>query len=197
LGESAEEVEFLQSGTGAWRQLLAKLGVWSDDWTAPATGPLDYIAAHGLLNDRLIAVHCVQLTDGELARLADAGATVVTCPRSNRWTGAGLPPVERFYASGVRVAVGTDSLSSVEDLNVFEELRMMRELAPGVAAREILASATTHGADALGFGGELGTLEPGKRAEMIAVSVPSSTIDVEEYLLGGITPSMITWVSGS
>ena len=189
-------MEFLQSGTGAWRQLLTKLGLWSDAWKAPATDPVDYLAAHGLLNERLIAVHCVQLTDGELARLADAGATVVTCPRSNRWTGAGLPPVERFYASGVRVAVGTDSLSSVEDLNVFEELRMIRELAPAVAASEILTSATKHGADALGFGSELGTLEPGKRAEMIAVSIPSSTIDVEEYLLTGIAPSQITWVSG-
>ena len=197
LGESAEEVEFLRSGTGAWRQLLTNLGIWSDDWKAPATGPVDYIAAHGLLNERLLAVHCVQLTDGELARMADAGATVVTCPRSNRWTGAGLPPVERFYASGVRVAVGTDSLSSVEDLNVFEELRMIRELAPAVAASEILASATKHGADALGFSTELGTLEPGKRAEMIAVSVPPSTIDVEEYLLTGIAPSQIKWVSGA
>ena len=197
LGESAEEVEFLQSGTGAWRQLLTKLGLWSGDWRAPATGPVDYIAAHGLLNERLLAVHCVQLTDAELATLAAAGATVVTCPRSNRWTGAGLPPVERFYASGVRVAVGTDSLSSVEDLNVFEELRMIRELAPGVAASEILASATKHGADALGFSTELGTLEPGKRAEMIAVSVPPSTLDVEEYLLTGISPSQIRWVSGA
>jgi cytosine/adenosine deaminase-related metal-dependent hydrolase len=197
LGESAEEVEFLRTGTGAWRELLGRLGVWSDDWRAPEAGPVDYIAAHGLLNERLIAVHCVQLTDVELARLAGAGATVVTCPRSNRWTGAGLPPVERFYASGVRVAVGTDSLSSVEDLNVFEELRMIRELAPGVAAREILKSATKHGADALGFGNQLGTLEPGKRAEMIAVTVPSGTVDVEEYLLAGISPSMITWISGA
>ena len=196
LGESAEEVEFLRDGRGAWRELLTKLGAWSDRWQAPGAGPVDYIAAHGLLNERLIAVHCVQLTDSELRQLADAGATVVTCPRSNRWTGAGLPPVARFYAAGVRVAVGTDSLSSVEDLNVFAELALMRELAPDVPAAEILASATRHGADALGFGDELGTLEAGKRAELIAVRVPGATVDVEEYLLTGITPSMITWISG-
>lgn len=194
LGESAEEVEFLRHGSGAWRELLGKLGTWSDGWQAPGAGPVDYIAAHGLLNERLLAVHCVQLTDSELRKLAAAGATVVTCPRSNRWTGAGLPPVARFYASGVRLAVGTDSLSSVEDLNVFAELRLMRELAPDVPARELLASATRHGADALGFGDELGTLEPGKRAELIAVDVPASTVDVEEYLVTGIEPSQITWL---
>jgi cytosine/adenosine deaminase-related metal-dependent hydrolase len=194
LGESAEEVEFLRAGGGAWRDLLRSLGVWSDAWVTPATDPVSYIAAHGLVNDRLLAVHGVQLTDSELRMLAEAGATVVTCPRSNRWTGAGLPPVDRFYASGVRVAVGTDSLSSVEDLNLFEELRLMRGLAPSVPARDILASATTHGADALGFGADFGTIEPGKRAELIAVSVPADVTDVEEYLLSGIEPSQVSWL---
>ena len=197
LGESAEEVEFLQSGTGAWKTLLGNLRAWSDDWTAPCCSPVDYIAAHGLLNERLLAVHCVQLTDGDLKALATAGATVVTCPRSNRWTGAGVAPIERFYASGVRVAVGTDSLGSVEDLNLFSELAFMRELAPGVPARALLESATKQGADALGFGDQLGTIEPGKRAELIAVVLPdaASETDVEEYLVRGITPELVTWVA--
>lgn len=194
LGESAEEVEFLRWGGGAWRELLAGLGVWSDEWRAPGTGPVEYIASHGLLTDRLLAVHGVQLTDAELGALAAAGATLVTCPRSNRWTGAGVAPVERFYASGVRVAVGTDSLSSVEDLNVFAELKVLRDLAPSVPARSLLASATKHGADALGFGDELGTLAPGKRAELIAIPVPAGVPDVEEYLVSGIEPSQITWL---
>jgi aminodeoxyfutalosine deaminase len=194
LGESAEEVEFLRAGTGAWKTLLSDLKVWTDAWTPPACSPVDYIAAHGLLNDHLLAVHCVQLQDEDLRKLADAGATVVACPRSNRWTGAGIPPVERFYAAGVRVAVGTDSLGSVEDLNLFAELAFMRELAPSVPARALLASATKHGADALGFGAELGTIEPGKRAELIAVTVPDDVTDVEQYLVSGISPEQVTWV---
>lgn len=194
LGESAEEVEFLRSGTGPWRDLLQTLGIWTDAWRAPGVGPVEYIAAHGLLSDRLLAVHAVQLTDEELRRLAEAGATVVTCPRSNRWVGAGAPPLDRFYASGVRVAVGTDSLASVDDLNLWSELKLMRELAPGVPAAALLASATRHGADALGFGAELGTLEPGKRAALIGVTTAGVRTDVEEYLCSGIAPDQIRWL---
>jgi cytosine/adenosine deaminase-related metal-dependent hydrolase len=194
LAESAEEVEFLRAGRGAWRDLLENLGAWSDAWRPPECGPVEYLATQGLLNERLLAVHCVQLGGAELRALAAAGATVVACPRSNRWTGAGTPPIEAFYASGVRVAVGTDSLASVEDLNVFSELRMMRELAPAVPARELLASATIHGASALGFGRELGTIEAGKRAELIAVGCPGDAADVEEYLLSGMTPLDVQWL---
>jgi 5-methylthioadenosine/S-adenosylhomocysteine deaminase len=146
------------------------------------------------VNERLVAVHCVQLTDDELRTLAAAGATVVTCPRSNRWTGAGVPPIERFYASGVRVAVGTDSLSSVEDLNLFAELKVMHDLAPSVPAARLLETATRHGADALGFGDQLGTIEPGKRAELIAVSIPAGITDVEQYLVEGVAPDAIRWL---
>ena len=194
VAESAEEIEFLKSGTGAWRSLLERLEVWTDQWQPPGTGPVEYLEAHGLVSERLVAVHCVQLTDEELQRLAAVGATVVTCPRSNRWVGAGVPPVDRFYTSGVRVAIGTDSLASVEDLNLFEEMRMIRELAPDVSAARILESATRSGAEALGFADELGTIEPGKRAELMAVRVPPHTEDVEEYLLTGIPPSSIRWL---
>ncbi|CAN5704425.1 amidohydrolase family protein [soil metagenome] len=195
LGESAEEMEFLQAGTGAWRNLLTSLRVWSQAWSPPGCSPVDYIEQHGLLHDRLVAVHCVQLGNADLHKLARAGATVVTCPRSNRWTGAGRPPIERFYASGVRVAIGTDSLASVEDLNVFGELALMRELAPSIPARALLDSATRQGAAALRFGDQLGTIEAGKRAELIAVGVPDAVSDVEEYLVSGITPDRIQWLA--
>jgi cytosine/adenosine deaminase-related metal-dependent hydrolase len=194
LGESAEEVEFLRTGGGPWRPLLEGFGAWNPDWTPPGTGPVDYLGTHGLVNERLVAVHCVQLTDDEQRTLAAAGATVVTCPRSNRWTGAGVPPLERFYVSGVRVAVGTDSLASVEDLNLFAELKVMHDLAPGVPAARLLESATKHGADALGFGDQLGTIEPGKRAELIAVTVPAGIPDVEQYLVKGVAPASIRWL---
>ena len=196
LAESAEELQFLRDGTGAWRTLLEALGVWDATWRAPDCGPVEYIARAGLLNERLVAVHGVQLADAELSRLASADATLVTCPRSNVWTGAGAPPIERFYASGVRVAVGTDSLASVDDLNLFSELAAIRAAAPGIPAAKLLASATAHGADALGFGAELGTIEPGKHAELIAVRIPEAVGDVEEYLVHGVQPGDIRWLNG-
>jgi cytosine/adenosine deaminase-related metal-dependent hydrolase len=194
VGESAEEVRFLQHGDGPWRDLLTHLGAWNPHWTPPGCGPIEYLDRMAFLSDRLLAVHCVQLQDPELARLAKARATVVTCPRSNKWTGAGMPPIERFYASGVGVAIGTDSLAGAEDLNVFSELREARSVAPAVPASELLRSATQSGADALGFGNELGTIEPGKHAELIAVALPADVEDVEEYLLSGIQANAIRWL---
>ena len=194
LGESRAEIEFLQRGTGEWRALLESLGVWNHGWTPPGCGPIEYMDRFGLLNERLLAVHGVRFTDDELTRLRRAGATLVTCPRSNLWTGAGEPPIDRFYASGVRVAIGTDSLASVEDLNLFGELAAVRRAAPHVPPRELLASATIHGAAALGFADELGTIEPGKRAQLIAVRIPEHVQDVEEYLVGGIEPADVRWV---
>jgi 5-methylthioadenosine/S-adenosylhomocysteine deaminase len=126
-----------------------------------------------------------------LARLKEIGATLVTCPRSNHWVGVGYPPIDRFYASGVNAAVGTDSLASVEDLNLFSELKIMRTLAPTVPAATILESATLVGARALGLEKDLGSLTPGKRAEMIAVRLPDVVDNVEEFLLSGIQPSQI------
>ena len=195
LGESPEESELLRSGSGPWRRMLEAIGAWRDDWPVPACDPVSYLDRQQVIDRQTLLAHGVQFDNAALRRVAQIGATIVTCPRSNQWVGVGVPPIERFYASGARVAVGTDSLASVEDLNVFAELKMMRALAPGVAASRILASATQVGADALGLGHELGSLSPGKRAAMIAVTLPSGVTNVEEYLLGGVEPSQIQWVA--
>jgi aminodeoxyfutalosine deaminase len=194
LGESREEIEFLREGTGAWRELLVELGAWNDAWRPPACGPVEYLERMGLVSRRLLAVHCTHVDDRDLARLATAGATIVTCPRSNKWTGAGAPKMERFYACGARVAIGTDSLASVQDLNLFAELAEVRRLAPSLPASRILRSATIDGAMALGFDEEFGTIEPGKRADLIAVRVPSGVDDVEEWLVDGVEPDRIRWL---
>jgi cytosine/adenosine deaminase-related metal-dependent hydrolase len=197
LGESKAESEFLRHGTGAWRALLEDLGVWDASWQAPACAPVEYLDRMGFITDRLVIVHGVQFGGRELARIKFSGATLVTCPRGNILTGAGTPPVADFYASGARIAVGTDSLASVPDLNLFSELAELRRLAPDVAAARLLESATISGAAALGFEGDFGAIEPGKRDSLIAVEIPESLIrasasrDVEEYLLSGITPERV------
>ena len=195
LGESPEEVELLEKGSGPWRGMLETIGVWRDDWTIPACGPVQFLERHGVIDAKTLVVHGVQFDDHALERLRVLGATLVTCPRSNQWVGVGYPPIARFYRSGVAVAVGTDSLASVDDLNLFSELKTMRWLAPGVAPRQLLESATLVGARALGMDDELGSITPGKRAALIAVRLPDVVDDVEEYLVSGISPAQVTWVS--
>jgi cytosine/adenosine deaminase-related metal-dependent hydrolase len=109
--------------------------------------------------------------------------------------GVGPPPLSRFYASGARVAIGTDSLASCSDLNLFSELRRMRSMAPDVLPSRLLHSATRAGAEALGFADHHGSIEPGRRADLIAVDVPDGTADVEEYLCGGIRPEQVRWIA--
>lgn len=195
LAESIEEIEFLATGGGAWRELLEELGAWDDRWTAPACRPVEYLDRIGFLGPGLVMAHGVQLTRSEIDRVAECGATLVTCPRSNQWTGAGTPPVEAFFASGAAIALGTDSLASCPDLNLFSELAELRRLAPSVPAGALLESATIVGARALGFDADYGTVEPGKSDRLIAVAVPESERAVEEYLVSGIGSGAVAWLN--
>ena len=194
LAESRDELEFLLDAHGAWRALLEDVGAWEPSWKPPGCGPLEYLERMGFISERLLVVHGVHLTASELTRLARAGATLVTCPRGNLATRAGTPPIAAFHRSGVRVAIGTDSLASVDDLNVFQELAALRRLAPEVPARTLLTWATENGAQALGFARDYGAIESGRRAALLAVALPARVGDVEEYLLSGIDPAHVSWV---
>jgi cytosine/adenosine deaminase-related metal-dependent hydrolase len=193
LGESDEEVEFLMTGGGDIAATLRHLGAWNDAWTAPRCDPAEYLDRVGVLRPGLLTVHCTHLSSDALSRLAERGCVIVSCPRSNRWVGAGEPPIDRFYASGAPVAFGTDSLASAPDLNLFAELAAARTMS-SVSASRLLDSATRAGAEALGFGEELGTIDAGKRAALLAVRVPPDVVDVEEYLVRGVEPDAIDWL---
>jgi cytosine/adenosine deaminase-related metal-dependent hydrolase len=195
IGESPEEMELILAGTGEWRTMLGAIGAWREGWVAPGTGPVEYLDGLGVLDERTLVVHGVQLSDESLSRLRARRATLVTCPRSNQWVGVGAPPIERFFASGVAVAVGTDSLASVEDLNLFSEFRAMRRIAPRVPASRILESGTIAGARALGLDHLLGTLTPGKLAEVLAVPIPDAVDNVEEYLVSGVPARAVSWAA--
>lgn len=197
LAESRDEVQFLRDGTGEWRRLLDDVGAWNPAWNAPGTSPVEYLAEAGFIDGRTLVVHGVQTTARDLDRLKAIGATLVTCPRSNEYTGAGRPPVGAFYQSGVRVAIGTDSLASTPDLNLFEELRTLRQIAPEVPASALLDSATRQGAHALGLGDVCGAIAPGRAAALLAVRIPPAEPDVEEYLVNGVAREDIRWVQES
>jgi cytosine/adenosine deaminase-related metal-dependent hydrolase len=195
LAESVEEVEFIETAGGPWRTLLEELGSWDPAFIAPGVSPVQYLDESGFLDARVLAVHGVQASAADLARLASRGTTLVTCPRSNGHTGAGVPPIADFYQSGVRVAIGTDSLASTPDLSVFAEVATLHALAPSVPASALLDSATRQGARALGFDADFGTIEPGKCARLLAIALPAQTDDVEEYLVSGIQPEQIRWIT--
>ena len=157
----------------------------------PGCGSVEYLERLQFLGPRTLAVHGVQMNRADLARLARSGATLVTCPRSNRHVGVGDPPIARFYESAVPVAIGTDSLASVPDLGVFAEVAAMRALAPAVPASRLLDSATLVGARALGCAGRLGSIEIDKNAALIAVEVLAGRRRCGGYLVSGIDPAQI------
>ena len=130
----------------------------------------------GLINDRLIAVHMTQLTDAEIAACAEAGVSVAHCAESNLKLASGFCPAEKLRRAGVNVALGTDGCASNNDLDMFGEMRTAALLAKGVAndasafdASYALRSATLNGARALGLADRIGSIEPGKQADLAAV----------------------------
>lgn len=185
VGESLEELEFLQTRQGPFRDLLEQIGVWAPEWRAPDCGPIEYLDRRGYLGPGMLAVHGTHLSDADLSRLRDARGVLVTCPRSNAWVGGGAPDALRFYRSGVAVAVGTDSLASAPNLHMTDELAALWRAAPGVPAARLIESATLIGARALGFASDYGSIELGKRSVFAAVAIPAGVMDVEEYVVGG------------
>lgn len=192
LGESPEEIELLRSGAGPLRELLEDLGVWNEHWQTPACDPVAYLDGLGALTPGLLVVHCTQLNRRALATLAERGAVIVSCPRSNRWTGVGDPVLDAFYASGAVVALGTDSLTSAPSLDMFDELAAARRVST-VEDGVLLESATRSGARALGLDAAYGRIAPGLRAPLLAVDVPVGIADVQEYLVAGL-PESRRWI---
>ena len=140
--------------------------------------PLDSLHRLGLLGPRTQCVHMTDLGDQDIALLAATGAHVVHCPQSNMKLASGTCPVTRLLARGINVALGSDSAASNNDLNLFGEMqtaallaKLSSEDAAALPAAEALAMATINGARALGLEDRIGSLEPGKLADLIAVDL--------------------------
>jgi 5-methylthioadenosine/S-adenosylhomocysteine deaminase len=138
--------------------------------------PFQRLQKLGLVNDRLIAVHMTQLTDGEITACAEAGVSVVHCPESNLKLASGFCPAEKLRQAGVNLALGTDGCASNNDLDMFGETRTAALLAKGVAgdasafdAAYALRAATLNGAKAIGLEAQIGSIEVGKLADLAAV----------------------------
>src|SRR6266852_6730928 len=137
-----------------------------------------WVKKHGLFDAKVLAAHCVHVDDGELRTLKNVGAGVAHNPTSNLKLGAGIAPVARMLELGLNVGIGTDGPASNNDLDMFEEMRLAALLAKGTSgdptalpARDALAMATRVGARAVHLGDITGSLEPGKRADLIVVDL--------------------------
>jgi len=140
--------------------------------------PIARLDRLGLINDRLIAVHMTQLTEAEIHLCAERGVSVVHCPESNLKLASGFCPACALARAGVTLAIGTDGVASNNDLDMFGETRTAAILAKAVAqdaaaldAFEALRAATLGGAKAMGFDHLVGSIEPGKQADLALVDL--------------------------
>ena len=138
--------------------------------------PLARLDRLGLVNERLIAVHMTQLNEAEIALCAERGVSIAHCPQSNLKLASGFSPIEKLRRAGVNIAIGTDGCASNNDLDMFDEMRHAALLAKAVAedataldAASALRAATLGGARAIGLGERIGSIEPGKEADLICV----------------------------
>jgi len=140
--------------------------------------PLERLDRLELLNPNLVAVHMTELDEFEIERIAEAGVNVAHCPESNLKLASGFCPVARLLEHGVNVCLGTDGAASNNDLDLLGEMRSAALLAKGLSgdasacnARQALQMATIGGARALGMADRIGSIEPGKLADLVAIDL--------------------------
>jgi 5-methylthioadenosine/S-adenosylhomocysteine deaminase len=152
-------------------------------------GNIEYFAATGLTAPHVCLAHCVWVDDREQALLSEGDVKVLHCPGSNLKLGSGLAPVAEMRRRGISVSLGADGAACNNHLDMFQEMRLAATLqavrsGPGaLTARDTLAMATREGARALGLDEEIGTIELGKRADLVLIrrGVPHITPDPDPY----------------
>jgi aminodeoxyfutalosine deaminase len=177
LAESADEIEFLQTGIGPWRAYIEQIGKWDDSFVCPHTTPVDYFLKLDLADQPFLLAHVNYITDDELRKLAKTGHSVAWCPRAHAFF---RHPPHRFrdmLAAGVNVCLGTDSLACNSTLSILDEMRFLHRNCPDVPSATILRMATLNAAKALRWDDRIGSIEPEKFADLIAVPLadPIST----------------------
>jgi cytosine/adenosine deaminase-related metal-dependent hydrolase len=191
LSESAAELEYLRTGKGPWESL--------GEYLVPPLGraAIPALAEAGVLGRNTLAAHCVQVDAEEIALLAELEVGVAHCPRSNALLGCGVAPLAALREAGARVSIATDSPASTPSLDMFDELRAAvmaaraREQRPdALPAADALELATLGGARVLGLDADVGSLVPGKRADLTVLSLAGSSFvpwedPVSATVLGG------------
>jgi aminodeoxyfutalosine deaminase len=181
LAESPAEIELLANKTGPFVAFLEELNVWSPEGLARS--PQEVMD----LSEEVptIFVHANYLGDDSVV---PNQSTIVFCPRTHAAFGHGDYPLRRYLKSGIRVALGTDSLASSPDLSVLSEARMVRRRFPDINGKTIFKMMTYWGAKALGWSSETGTLTAGKSADLVVIPVDQGS-DPHELVLQSDAPA--------
>jgi 5-methylthioadenosine/S-adenosylhomocysteine deaminase len=188
VAESSAETQFVQAGAGPFAQAWLERG-----FPLPASKgrtPIEWLDQHSVLTERTLCIHAVQVTSEDVERLAQSGAAVAHCPRSNLVHGHGTAPLEAFLARGVRVGLGTDSVVSVGRLDLLAEARFVQRRA-ALTADRALELCTLQAARALGLD-EIGSLRPGNWADCTVIRLPPGEGTPSERLLAS-SPADVLW----
>ena len=195
IAETKEELEFLSRGTGAFLDYLEAFGISTAKWSPPQLTPVQYMGTLGILRKNSLLAHCNYLTDTDVAMLAESGASVVFCPRSHHYFYHTDHPVAQLIEKGINVAIGTDSLASNWSLSLLDELRFLARTQPYIRPETLLDMVTYNGAKVLGLA-QVGRLEKGWQADIIAVQIPNDGRPVIEQILDESSENLLTVVGG-
>lgn len=193
IAESPDETALLLDGGGAFAERWTRRGI---PLPAPlGLSPIAWLELHDGLGPDTLCIHAVQADADDVARLARANAAVALCPLSNRAHAHGMAPLASFLAAGIRVGCGTDSEVSVAPLDLLADVRAARAIG-GLDARGALRLCTLGAAEALGLQTEIGSLVPGKWADVAVIGTGDADAIVEAVLGTGRSDVIATWVGG-
>lgn len=192
LAETCEEILFTTEGTGPLVAFLRAYEALPPDYSPVGRRPIPYFLDVNLQAQPFLLAHVNYLTDEELAALARTNHSVAYCPRSHRFF---QHPPHRFVEMmrrGVNVCLGTDSLASNTSLSILDEMRFLNREFPQLAPATILRMATLNGAGALGWADRIGSLTPGKAADLIAIPLSHRSADpIKDILATTALPSLV------
>jgi cytosine/adenosine deaminase-related metal-dependent hydrolase len=198
LAESREELQLLATGDGPFRDLLIERSMWDESAIPQGSRPLHYLRVLAEA-PRAVVIHGNYLADDEvefIARRRDS-MSVVYCPRTHAYFQHSSYPLEAMLNAGIRVSLGTDSRASNRDLCLLNEVHQAAATHTTISAEAWLRMATINGAEALGMADSVGTLAPGKWADMIALPFTSDLNDPYAVLLGAADRPSRVWLRGA